>query len=347
MADEAGTTRHSTPTVRRGVKQFPDSGNETPRLVQLLGASHPVPASGPREKRIAAIAEAQRGRAARRQLLSAGISSSAIGRMIDRGRLHPVHPGVYTVGHDAPVPLGDETAALLACGEHAVLSHHSAAALWGLIPEGDGSIHVTIRDRHGPRPDGVTVHRTNSLTRGEVRIVEDLPVTSPARTLTDIASEVDDRTFERAVNEALVQRLVSERELGKAAAARRGRPGGRTLAALLGRQREPSITRSEAERRLRGLLRAAQLPEPSANARVHGFEVDFYWPQLGVVVEVQGYKFHSGRAAFERDTRKAAKLAAAGLTVLYVTWRQMEEEPYAVVARVAQALAWAESRRAA
>ena len=83
------------------------------------------------------------------------------------------------------------------------------------------------------------------------------------------------------------------------------------------------------------------------NVRVHGYLVDFYWPGLGVVVEVQGYKFHSGRTAFERDTRKGAKLTAAGLSVSYVTWIQMDDEPYAVVARVAQALARAEGRRAA
>jgi very-short-patch-repair endonuclease len=86
-------------------------------------------------------------------------------------------------------------------------------------------------------------------------------------------------------------------------------------------------------------MRAAQLPEPLTNVRLHGYEVDFYWPQLGVVVEVQGYRFHSGRAAFERDARKGAALTAAGLKVCYVTWLQMEREPYAVVGRVAQALA--------
>jgi very-short-patch-repair endonuclease len=95
------------------------------------------------------------------------------------------------------------------------------------------------------------------------------------------------------------------------------------------------------------LIRAAQLPEPRVNVRVHGYSVDFYWPAARVVVEVQGYKFHSGRAAFERDARKGATLNAAGLTVSYVTWRQMEDEPYAVVARVAQALARADARNAA
>jgi hypothetical protein len=107
-----------------------------------------------------------------------------------------VHRGVYAVGHTAPTPLAAETAALLACGEHAVLSHGTAARLWRLLD--DDTIHVTIRGRHGPRPDGVHVHRTNRLTRGEVKVVEGLPVTSPARTLADLGATVHRRTLERS-----------------------------------------------------------------------------------------------------------------------------------------------------
>jgi very-short-patch-repair endonuclease len=142
------------------------------------------------------------------------------------------------------------------------------------------------------------------------------------------------------------KKLVTERELKAAAATGRRRRGAPTLAALLESQREPAITRSRAERRFLWLIRAAQLPEPRTNVRLHGYNADCYWAELGVVVEVQSHKFHSGRAAFERDARKCAKLTAAGLTVVYVTWRQMDEEPYAVVARVAQVLALAHARRA-
>ena len=191
------------------------------------------------------------------------------------------------------------------------------------------------------------VHRTNTLTQSEVRIVDGLPVTSPARTLIDVGQELDGCSFERAVEEALTQKMVTERELRTAARKSRGRKGASRLVAVLDSWREPGITRSMAERRFRALIRAAQLPPPLTNVKVHGYSLDAYWPDLGVVVEVQGYKFHSGRAAFERDTRKGAKLTAAGLTVIYVTWRQMDEEPYAVVARVAQVLALAQARRAA
>jgi very-short-patch-repair endonuclease len=267
--------------------------------------------------------------------------------MVDGGFLRPVHHSVYAVGHSAPSPLADETAALLACGEHAALSHHTAAVLLKLIAEGDGAIHVTIRGKYGPRPDGVRVHRTNTLTQTEVRLVDGLPVTSPARTLIDVGQELDSWNFEHAVEEALTQKLVTERELRTAARKCRGRKSATRLVAVLDSWREPGITRSMAERRFRRLIRAAQLPAPRTNVRVHGYSLDAYWPDLGVVVEVQGYKFHSGRPAFERDTRKGAKLTAAGLSVSYVTWIQMDEEPYAVVARIAQTLARAEASRAA
>jgi very-short-patch-repair endonuclease len=266
---------------------------------------------------------------------------------VAKGILVREHRAVYAVGHSAPVPLAAETAALLACGDHAVLSHRSAAWLWKIAPEPDGVIDITIRGRDGARPRGVRVRRTDKLGRGEVRMVEGLPVTSAARTLIDIAAELDEETFWWAVNEALVQRLVTDRELKTTVAAGRGRRGASILGVLLERQREPAITRSQAEKRFLWLIRVAQLPEPRTNVHLHGYSVDAYWPDLGVVVEVQSHKFHSGRTAFERDARKGAKLTAAGLTVVYVTWRQMDEEPYAVVARVAQVLALAQLRRAA
>lgn len=304
----------------------------------VLGVSHPIAVSGSRDERIGSIAAHQRGRVSRDQLLAAGVADRAIYRLAAGGHLHREHRGVYAVGHTAPAPLTAETAALLACGEHAVLSHYTAALIHRLIPHGDGRIHVTIQDQHRPNPRGVTVHRTARLTRGEVQTLESLPVTSPARTVIDVASTANLATAERVVEEALTQRLVSETELRELAARANGRRAATRIKAILDAHREPGLTKSKAERRFRGLVRAAQLPEPKTNVRLHGFEVDCYWPDLGVVVEVQGYRFHSGRRAFERDTRKGAKLTAAG-TVSYVTWLQMDNEPYAVVARVAQTLA--------
>jgi predicted transcriptional regulator of viral defense system len=295
---------------------------------------------------LAAIAGRQRGRVSHDQLVAAGFSRSAIGRRVANGLLHRRHRGVYVVGHTAPTPLGEETAAVLACGEHAALSHHTAALIHRLIPHGDGRIHVTIRERHGPRPDGVTVHRTSRLSQSEVDTVEGLPVTRPGRTVLDLASTADIATVERAVEEALTQKMVTERELRASAATVRGRRGGALIIAILDAHNEGSgVTKSKAERRFLRLLSAGQLPPPQTNVPSHGYSLDCYWPDLGVVVEVQGYRFHSRRKMFERDTRKAAALAAAGLSVSYVTWLQMNNEPFAVVARTAQALAMAMAAR--
>lgn len=316
-----------------------DSADATTYLVAVLGVRRPIRVSGDRDAKVAVIANCQRGRISRRQMRLAGLSDDTIDRLAATGHLHRRHRGVFTVGHTAPTPLGEETAALLACGEGAMLSHHTAALLWRLIPHGDRAIHVTTGGRHGPCPHGVRSHRSSSLAEADVRIHHGLPVTSPGRTLLDLAGVAELPLVERAVEEAITQRLVSEAELRARASAASGHRGAPRITAILDAQREPGITKSKAERRFRRLLRAAQLPDPLTNVRLHGYSVDCYWPDLGVVIEVQGYRFHSGRRAFERDTRKAARLTAAGLNVSYVTWLQMDAEPFAVVARVAQTLA--------
>lgn len=265
--------------------------------MEVLGVRHPIRAHGTNEERIATIANHQRGRAARWQLRAAGISDDAVDRRTAKRFLIRKRRGVYAVGHDAPAPLGAETEALLACGPHAVLSHHTAARLLGLIPDTETSIHVTIRARHGAHPTAVHLHRTTRLNRSEVRIVDGLPVTAPLRTLLDLAGAVELRALERAVEEAITQKLTSERQLRQALARVNGRCGIANLRAILDRYREPGVTRSEAERRFRALIRAAQLPEPLTNARIHGFEADFYWPDAGLVVEVQSHRYHLTKAA--------------------------------------------------
>jgi very-short-patch-repair endonuclease len=322
-----------------------DSDAEATYLVEVLGVRHPIPVSGSRDERISAVANRQRGRISRDQMRAAGIKRSAIDRRARSGHLIRKQKSVYAVGHTAPAPLAAETEALLACGPHAVLSHHTAARLHKLVDDRDTSIHVTIRARHGANPTGVHVHRTTRLNRSEVRIVEGLPVTSALRTLIDLAGAVDLNTLERAIEQALHAKLVSVRQLRQATTRCNGRRGISNLKAILDLQREPGFTRSEAERLMRKLIRLAQLPEPRTNVPMHGVEADFYWPDLGVVIEVQSQKYHLTRGALERDTRKAARLTAAGLTVSYVTRLQMKHEPFAVVARVAQTLARAEATR--
>jgi len=147
------------------------------------------------------------------------------------------------------------------------------------------------------------------------------------------------RALERALDEALVTRIVRPAQILELLGRAHGRAGTPLLRALLARQTGTTRTRSEAEERFIALLRSARLPEPQVNTRVHGYEVDFLWRSARLVVEIDGYKFHSSRAAFERDRQKDAQLQASGLATMRVTWLQMEDEPYAVIARLARALA--------
>ncbi|MGA9860413.1 MAG: DUF559 domain-containing protein, partial [Solirubrobacteraceae bacterium] len=196
---------------------------------------------------------------------------------------------------------------------------------------------VVPRDTRLKLP-GVHVRFSRTLTPADLRTRRGLPLTSPARTLLDLAEVVTERQLELALDRALVERTLRRAELGELLARTHSRRGTAALAALLEREGPTTVTRSEAEERLLALIRGAQLPEPAMNVRLHGYEVDFYWAAQKVVVEVDGFQFHSTRRRIERDHRKDATLQAAGITTIRVTWRQLRDEPYAVVARIAQAL---------
>jgi very-short-patch-repair endonuclease len=239
---------------------------------------------------------------------------------------------VYAVGHTAPAPLRAELAALMALGPAAVLSHGSAAMVWGLPAPPTQGVHVVLTRGQARSRPGLTVHRAVVGPR-EVRTRDGLRLTSPARTIADVAAVLDAPRLERVVAEALALRLVRADELRVAP----GRPGAAALRAVL--DAGPRLTRSEAERRLLTIVRDAALPVPRTNARVAGHEVDAWWPDRRLAVEVDGYAFHGGRARFERDRRRDLALHRAGVRVVRVSWRQLAGEPLAVVAAVAAALA--------
>jgi very-short-patch-repair endonuclease len=326
-------------TPSRSAGSGSQSDHDRASLVPVLGRSRLLHLAGHRDERIAAIASLQRGLVSRQQLLAAGIGRGAIRRMLEHGRLWTEHQGVYSVGFPSRQPLARETAALLAVGTNAVLSHLSAAAAWGLCPArpDDASVEVLAPGFHTRQ--GIVAHRTARLEPQEVRICQGLPVTAPARTLRDIAANVSMRELERAVDEALVRRIVRLQQLRDAAARDKGRRGGAILTALLEHRGNPTITRSQAEERMLELLRAGNLPEPECNARVNGYEVDFLWRAQRLIVEVDGYAYHATRSAFERDRAKGAAMAAAGYLVIRITWLQMVHEPYVVLVHIAQA--WA------
>jgi very-short-patch-repair endonuclease len=341
VRDEPDTTGPASPLFTGvGAESAPDAAGGT-HLVSVLGAGPGIRVSGLPDRRIALIAQTQRGTVSRHQLAAAGIGGDAIDRLAGRGVLIRVHRGVYAVGHLAPIPLTRETEALLAARPGSLLSHHTAAKLRRLQAEsiGDGLVHVLVRGNRTAQIEGARVHRTRLLDPQDIRIHERLPVTSPARTLLDLAEFVTQRELERALDEALVSRLVRRGQISELLTRARGRPGRAFLRALLARQTGPTRTRSEAEERFLAVIRSAQLPEPEVNVRIQGYEVDFLWRAQRLVVEIDGFKFHSSRVGFERDRGKDARLQAAGLMTMRVTWIQIEEESSAVIARLAQTLA--------
>src|SRR5450755_393638 len=299
-------------------------------LVQVNGCGDPE---------IARVAAAQRGFVVREQLLAAGLGRGAISHRLERRRLHRFHPGVYLVGHTALSPLAAEMAAVLYYRGHAILSHASAASIWGFADSTDGEVALTIVGKDARSRPGLRLFRTRSLERRDLRARAGLPLTSPARTLLDFAGSSSPYELEQAVAEARVRRLTDERELRAAIGRAPCRKGAESLRRLLDGERDPQLTRSEAERKLCELLIDAQLPLPEANLRVCGCEVDFLWRAEKLVLEVDGHGFHGHRAAFERDRRRDQRLVAAGYRVIRVTWRQMVGEPLALVARIARALA--------
>src|SRR3954469_4771084 len=234
-----------------------------------------------KSRKVAELAGQQHGVVSRRQLLALGLSAPAIGRLLASGRLHPVFRGAYAVGHTALPRLGRTHAAVLACGPDAVLSHRSAAELWGLLRSSRYIIHVTVpRRTKGQR--GLKVHFATAIERDER---DRIPVTSVAQTLYDIARTEPKRQLERAWDNAERHELLDLAPLTRFTS-------NRALRALIEEQRMPEPTRSELEDMLRDICAAAGLPIPVFNVTVAGQDVDAYWPQYEFVVELDGWEHH-------------------------------------------------------
>jgi very-short-patch-repair endonuclease len=217
-----------------------------------------------------------------------------------------------------------------------VISHSSAANLWGFVAVDDEGIHVTVIGRRRRSRPRLIVHYASTLDPRDVRRLHGLPLTSPARTILDLAA-TGYRDLDRAFGDAHAQRLVTAREIEDLLERAGPRAGTRALRALQ-TDNASGFTRSEAERLLRALLRSANLPTPRFNARIAGYEVDAVWPDRRLVVEVDGYAYHGHRAQFERDRRKDLALTAAGYRVIRVSWRQLTREPFALIAVISSAL---------
>lgn len=287
----------------------------------------------PVDARIAATATTQHGLVTHPQLLRCGLTRHAVAHRVRTGGLIRLSRGVYAVGHLALGWPGERFAAVLGCGPAGVLSHADAATGTRLLAPQPGPIHVTCGSGHRLGPEGVIVHRAQ-LAAGDIVRLGPIPMTSPARTLLDLAAAGDERLLTQALREAQARRLIRPADLLRRCDRRRG---ARLLRQAL--ESEPGITRSEAERRLMRLLGRAGLPAPLTNVRVGRFEVDLLFSDERLVLEVDGFASHGSRAAFERDRDRDAALAALGYEVMRFTWRAIVERPELVVARIAAVLA--------
>lgn len=279
-----------------------------------------------RDRRIWALVKRQHGVVAHRQLLELGLRRSSISWRVKSGRLHAVRHGVYAVGRPELSRHGRWMAGLLVCGPEAVLSHGSAAALWGFGSEPRGLVEASLPPNRRCRQPGIRAHRRAALRPGDVTEHEGIPVTSPVRTLIDQATRLPPARLERAVNEADKLDRVAADALYGALDDYRGVPGVASLRKLL----DPvhfRLSDSDLEQAMRPLAMTAGLPVPETKAWVNGYEVDFFWPELGIVVEADGLRYH--RTAFQQRRGLARDQAhmATGLWPLRFSHWQVAREP--------------------
>jgi very-short-patch-repair endonuclease len=279
--------------------------------------------AGDIDRAIAALAGRQRGFVTRVQLLLIGLGPGAIDYRIRRGWLIPVYTGVYAVGHRPISPIDRAAAAVLACGDGAVLSHSSAAALWGFVKRWRMPFETTAR--HALRRSGICVHRSRALTHADIRILLGIRVTSPARTVLDVAPTLDAKALTRMVNEGLLSNYLRHAALAELLDRQPRHPGAKRLRAFVESAAGP--TRSQLEDEFLAFTRRFGLPRPEMNVRVAGYEVDALFRAERVIVELDGYSFHSSRAAFERERERDANMLAAGFETLRATWERLRRAP--------------------
>jgi very-short-patch-repair endonuclease len=297
---------------------------------------------GPDDATIWALVRAQHGAVARRQLLELGLTPRQIERRIASGRLHPVWRGVYAVGRPLLGPRGRWMAAVIACGPGAALSHGSAAALWGFGKEQRGAIQVSVPSRRRSRHPGIRAHRRTEAALADFAIHEGIPVTSPVRTLIDQATRLRPMQLERAVNEADKLDRVRADVLHASLDEYRGQPGVAPLRKLL----DPLAFRlsdSELEQLMRPLARAVGLPIPETKTSVNGYEVDFFWPELEIVIEADGLRYHRTASQQKRALERDQAHLAAGMWPLRFSHWQIKYEAAHVRKILRSAVARAEA----
>lgn len=288
-----------------------------------------------------ALVRRQHGVVTRAQLLANGLSGDTIQRRVSAGRLHPLWRGVYAVGRPEVDRRGRWMAAVLCAGPAALLSHSSAASLWGMLAW-DGCIDVVVPYGVARQRPGIRVHRRLGLDVADRREVDGIPVTDPVATLVDVASRKPSDVMQRAIREADRLDLVDPIALRTSLDDIPRRPGLAAIRSLL-ESETFSMTDSELERRFLELVRAARLPIPRTQVEVNGYRVDFYWSELGLIVETDGLRYHRTAGQQKKDRERDQAHTAAGLTTLRFTASQVRFEPARTRATLATVVSRLES----
>jgi very-short-patch-repair endonuclease len=278
---------------------------------------------------LAATAGTQHGVVARWQIVAAGFTTKEIRVRLERGQLHRAYRGVYAVGHHVLSPHGRWMAAVLVGGRGSALSHVSAAVLHRMLDSAGGTIHVTAPGGGGRRErDGLVLHRSARIERG---VVLGIPVTTPARTLVDLAAHAPERTIRTAIRGAERQRILDVREVREQA---KGRAGARTLDRVLAAW-DDAPTHDELEERFLELCARHGIARPDVNVPLLDSTVDFLWREQRVVVETDGMATHGDVASALADRERDAALTRAGFRPQRFTWHQVVRDERATAATLA------------
>ena len=277
----------------------------------------------PVDQRIAAAARPYGGYVKRSRLLGLGLSARQITYRVTCGRLHPEYRGVYAVGHRPVLPVDRAHGALLAAGPKAVLSHRSAASLWRLVKDWHFPFEVTtVEDR---RVTGITIHRSTTLRRRDVTVQLGVRTTTVARTIFDLAPALSDKELERMIDTALHGPYLTQEQLHELISRLPRTQTARRLRALLKPAYRP--TRSELERARRRWCLAYDLPVGLVNYRRNGVELDAYYPEYKLIVELDSIEYHSDRKVFHGDRKKDREHLRDGIATVRLTWEALHLDP--------------------
>jgi very-short-patch-repair endonuclease len=288
-------------------------------------------------QRTADLAARQYRVVTRQQLIALGYTEEMINHDLETGRLQAWHQSVFAVGHR---PLSRHAlcmASVLFRGEGALISYQSAVWLWGLERTLEIPVHVSVRWR-GHAQDAIGLHHCPTLRDEDIAETESLPVTAIPRTLLDYASVAKGYRLERAVDRADRLGLLDLAAIDRITDEVRGHRGRGPLRRAMVIYRESGFTRSGGEKRMLAALADSGVRRPTVNNFINGYELDFYWEEERLAVELDSWEQHRDRRSFEEDRKRQEELAMAGIEIIRITGRRLKREPRKVARRIAEHL---------